>query len=180
MIDLLNEQERILKFNPEELKRIADYAKGSYFKHLRLYDYVLNNKQLSEVKRITIQMNEPVSKAGNLNEALLLGSEEMLVYEDEEEELKQEIIRKKQELAEQKRLEEERRARQAQLELEEQNEESDEDLRGLDERLKQANIDKESKLIIHDKMTKVDEIITKTIEDRAKQLEERMGGPKKK
>jgi hypothetical protein len=50
----------------------------------------------------------------------------------------------------------------------------------LDERLKQANIDKESKLIIHDKMTKVDEIITKTIEDRAKQLEERMGGPKKK
>ena len=95
MIELLNEQEKILKFNPEELKRIADYAKGSYFKHLRLYDYVLNNKQLSEVKRITIQMNEPVSKAGHLNEALLLGSEEMLVYEDEEEELKQEIIRKK-------------------------------------------------------------------------------------
>ena len=64
--------------------------------------------------------------------------------------------------------------------MEEQNEESDEDLRGLDERLKQANIDKESKLIIHDKMTKVDEIINKTIEERAKQLEERIGGPKKK
>jgi hypothetical protein len=88
MLDLLNEQEKVLNFNTEELKRIADYARNSYFKHLRLYDYVLNNKQLCEVKRITIQLNEPVSKAGNLNEALLLGSEEMLIYEDEEEELK--------------------------------------------------------------------------------------------
>lgn len=179
MLDLLNEQEKILNFNTEELRRIADYARISYFKHLRLYDYVLNNKQLCEVKRITIQVNEPVSKAGNLNEALLLGSEEMLVYEDEEEELKQEIIRKKHELAEQKRLEEERRARQAQLELEEQNEESDEDLRGLDEKLKHSNLDKESKLIIQDKMLKIDELMRQTFDEKSKQLEEKLG-PKKK
>jgi len=43
-------------------------------------------------------MNNPII-ASNLNDALLLGSEEMLVYEDEDGELKLEIIRKKQELA---------------------------------------------------------------------------------
>lgn len=70
-----------------------DYGKDSYFKHLRLYDYVLNNKQLSEVKRLTLQANPPII-AGNLNDALLLGSEEQLGYEDEDEELRQSIIRK--------------------------------------------------------------------------------------
>jgi len=39
-------------------------------------------------------MNNPII-ASNLNDALLLGSEEMLVYEDEDGELKLEIIRKK-------------------------------------------------------------------------------------
>ena len=34
--------------------------KDSYFKHLKLYDYVLNNKQLSEVKRLTVNYNEPI------------------------------------------------------------------------------------------------------------------------
>lgn len=56
-------------------------------------------------------------------------------------------------MAEERRLEEERKARQA-LEAE-RDEDSDEDLKGLDERLKHANIHKESKLIIHDKITKM-------------------------
>jgi len=51
---MINEPEPKLKFTTEEVKRIADYAKDSYFKHLRLYDYVLNNKQLCEVKRLNI------------------------------------------------------------------------------------------------------------------------------
>ena len=42
-----------LKFVGEEIKRIMGYAQETYFKHLKLYDYVLNNKQFSEVKRIT-------------------------------------------------------------------------------------------------------------------------------
>jgi hypothetical protein len=71
-MDILNETEPVLRFSTEEIKRVADYAKDSYFKHLRLYDYVLNNKQLCEVKRITMQYNEPVI-ATNLNDALLLG-----------------------------------------------------------------------------------------------------------
>ena len=43
-----------MQLNHEEVKRIIDYTKDSYFKHLRMYDYVLNNKQLSEVKRIIL------------------------------------------------------------------------------------------------------------------------------
>lgn len=54
LFESLNDTEKALSFNPEEIKRIIDYGKDSYFKHLRLYDYVLNNKQLSEVKRITL------------------------------------------------------------------------------------------------------------------------------
>ena len=71
LLESLNEPEKLLQFSAEEVKRIADYAKDSYFKHLRLYDYVLNNKQLCEVKRIQIQVNQPAI-AACLNEALLL------------------------------------------------------------------------------------------------------------
>jgi hypothetical protein len=88
----------------------------------------------------------------------------MLGYEDEDEELRLEIIRKKQELAEKRRLEEERKTRQ--LQEAEKDEDSDEDLKGLDERLKYANIHKESKLIIHDKITKMGETINKTMEEK--------------
>ena len=40
----LSEPTVSLRFSGEEVRRIADYAKLSYFKHLRLYDYALNNK----------------------------------------------------------------------------------------------------------------------------------------
>lgn len=66
------------------MKRIADYMKDSYFKHLRLYDFVLNNKQLCEVKRLVVNVNEPII-AASLSDALLLGSEEALGYEDDTE-----------------------------------------------------------------------------------------------
>ncbi len=41
-----------LKFNKEESKRIVEYTHETYFLHLRLYEYVLNNKTASEIKRI--------------------------------------------------------------------------------------------------------------------------------
>jgi hypothetical protein len=47
-----------------------------------LYDFVLNNKQLNEMKRLTINYNEPII-ATSLNDALLLGAEEALTYEDD-------------------------------------------------------------------------------------------------
>ena len=81
-----------LQFTAEEAKRIAAYVHESYFKHLRLYDYVLNNKQLCEVKRIQVHVNEPII-ATALTDALLLGQEETLPYEDEDGELRLEIQR---------------------------------------------------------------------------------------
>jgi hypothetical protein len=48
---------------------------------------------LSEVKRISLFKNPPII-APNLNDALLLGAEEQLGYDDEDEELKQIIIKR--------------------------------------------------------------------------------------
>ena len=82
-----------LRFSGEEVRRIADYAKQSYFKHLRLYDYSLSNKQLFEVKRIVVNTNEPII-AANLNDALVLGADEALAYEDEADTMRAEIAAK--------------------------------------------------------------------------------------
>jgi hypothetical protein len=64
--------------------------KESYFKHLKLYDYVLNNKQLCEVKRLTINLNSPIASQP-LGDALLLGAEEALGYEDDVELVRHEV-----------------------------------------------------------------------------------------
>ena len=44
-----------LQLNKYEAKRLIEYAKESYFKHLRLYEFVFNNKAPNEVKRITFK-----------------------------------------------------------------------------------------------------------------------------
>lgn len=44
LYETLHDNEKSMQFNPEEVKRILIYGKNTYFKHLRLYDYVLNNK----------------------------------------------------------------------------------------------------------------------------------------
>jgi hypothetical protein len=82
VIERIEEPEKALAFSQEEAKRIAEYLKESYFKHIKLYDYVLNNKQLSEVKRILVNVNEPLI-APSLSDALLLGAEEALAYEED-------------------------------------------------------------------------------------------------
>jgi len=41
-----------MNLNKHEAKRLIEYAKESYFKHLRLYEFVFNNKAPNEVKRI--------------------------------------------------------------------------------------------------------------------------------
>lgn len=82
VLDLFHEREPKLQISQEQARRLADYLKDSYFKHLRLYEYVLNNKQLCEVKRVAINVNEPLI-APSLGEALLLGAEEALAYDDD-------------------------------------------------------------------------------------------------
>jgi len=47
------------------------YAKETYFKHLRLYEYVFNNKTASELKRITFKQEEAKTSAP-LGNALMI------------------------------------------------------------------------------------------------------------
>ena len=42
-----------MKLNKQDAARLIEYARESYFKHLRLYEFVFNNKAPNEVKRIT-------------------------------------------------------------------------------------------------------------------------------
>ena len=51
----LHEKNPALRFNKEECKKIAAYGQESYFKHLRLYEFVFNNKTASEMKRINFK-----------------------------------------------------------------------------------------------------------------------------
>lgn len=179
-----------LRLSGEEVRRIADYAKLSYFKHLRLYDYALNNKQLCEVKRISINENAPII-ASNLNEALVLGADEVIGYEEEAEtmrnEVRMKIDAKRQSEAKRKHREE----RMAQGLPEDEDEAGgdptmkDEQLKTItDERIRRANIDKDAKIIIHQQVTGFEGTVNKTIDERGKQLDEKMAGgtaaPKKK
>ena len=43
----------------EQARRVAIYAHETYFRHLRLYDFVLKNTKLSEVKRVHIPIVAP-------------------------------------------------------------------------------------------------------------------------
>jgi ATP phosphoribosyltransferase len=91
LFEALGETEACLKLSQEEVRRIADYMQQSYFKHLRLYDFVLNNKQLCEVKRLTLHANEPTI-APTLGDALLLGAEEAIPYEDDLEVVRLDVL----------------------------------------------------------------------------------------
>lgn len=171
------EHEKALVFTQEEGKRIADYAKISFFKHLRLYDFVLNNKQLNEVKRLTINYNEPII-ATSLNDALLLGAEEALTYEDDVGVVRNDVITQREAIKKDQKRREEIEARKAQGISEEGEEDQtlkDEDLKKItDDRLRRAQIEKQSKLIIHEHTSTLDGQITKTMDEKARALEEKI------
>ena len=57
-----------LQLNKQDGKRLIEYAQESYFKHLRLYEFVFNNKAPNEVKRINFvqegaRNEQPLSQA---------------------------------------------------------------------------------------------------------------------
>ena len=56
--DQLNDSCIALKLNQQEAYRIVCYAQDTYFKHLRLYEYVFNNRTASEIKRINFTQEE--------------------------------------------------------------------------------------------------------------------------
>lgn len=43
----------------EQARRLATYTHSTYFRHLRLYDFVLKNTKLSEVKRVFLPVASP-------------------------------------------------------------------------------------------------------------------------
>lgn len=60
------------KITIEVARRLTAYTHESYFRHLRLYDYVLKNTKLSEVKRVHIPKAEPFW-GESLDKAMVLG-----------------------------------------------------------------------------------------------------------
>jgi len=71
------------RFSQEEIKRIMEYVKDNIFKHIRLYEYVLSNKQLWDVKKISVFVDKPMI-VGSLNETLSLGKERFDIEGDED------------------------------------------------------------------------------------------------
>jgi hypothetical protein len=69
ILQRLHEKNPILKLNKEEAKRILEYTQESYFKHLRLYEFVFNNKTPSELKKINFKQESAIS-APALGQAL--------------------------------------------------------------------------------------------------------------
>ena len=69
----LHEKNPALKFNKEECKRIAAYGQESYFKHLRLYEFVFNNKTATELKKVNFKQ-DVARTAAPLTQALQISS----------------------------------------------------------------------------------------------------------
>jgi hypothetical protein len=69
----LHEKNPAIKLNKEESKKIAAYGQESYFKHLRLYEFVFNNKTASEMKRINFKQ-DVAKTAAPLTQALQISS----------------------------------------------------------------------------------------------------------
>lgn len=58
-----------LRINRQEAVRIVNYAHETYFRHLRLYEMVFNNKTASEIKRVNFEEDQ-ARKAAPLKESL--------------------------------------------------------------------------------------------------------------
>jgi hypothetical protein len=64
----------------EQARRVTKYAHETFFRHLRLYDFVLKNTKLCEVKRVIIPQaspncGDPLGKAMVLNVDMETGNE---------------------------------------------------------------------------------------------------------
>ena len=59
LASVIEHSEYNARITVEHARRVAKYAQETFFKHLRLYDFVLKNTKLSEVKRIIIPIAEP-------------------------------------------------------------------------------------------------------------------------
>ena len=58
---ILTHFDKTSRLTPEQVRRLIKYSEGTFFKHVRLYDYVLKNTKLSEKKYINLPMAVPSS-----------------------------------------------------------------------------------------------------------------------
>ena len=65
----------IARISMEQARRLAIYLHETYFRHLRLYDFVFKNAKMSEVKRITLTVAEPLCGPG-LEQAMSMAFED--------------------------------------------------------------------------------------------------------
>lgn len=61
----------VLTLTKETAKRILAYCQDSYFKHMRLYEFIFNNTSPNELKRINF-VTETVKTAKPLSQALMI------------------------------------------------------------------------------------------------------------
>lgn len=74
MVGIIEHEYEPARISVEQARRLAIYVHETYFRHLRLYDFVLKNTKLSEVKRVVISVAEP--KPGDiLDKAMEIASE---------------------------------------------------------------------------------------------------------
>lgn len=70
-----------MNLNKHEAKRLIEYAKESYFKHLRLYEFVFNNKAPNEVKRINF-IEEQARNEQPLSASLQISAGRPIPYQE--------------------------------------------------------------------------------------------------
>ena len=71
----------------EQARRMINYSQRTYFKHLRLYDFVLKNSKTSEKKYIKMPFVEPQMGRG-LADAMVLDDNQDRVYFDAEDDVR--------------------------------------------------------------------------------------------
>jgi len=73
IIGAIDHSDADTRITVEQARRITAYAHETFFRHIRLYDYVLKNTKLSEVKKVTLPRADP--KCGDpLSKAMMLGA----------------------------------------------------------------------------------------------------------
>jgi hypothetical protein len=54
LLGAIEHQDTEARISVEQARRLTIYAHETYFRHIRLYDYVLKNTKYCEVKHVTI------------------------------------------------------------------------------------------------------------------------------
>lgn len=129
--------------NKDQLKHIMTYMKSGYFKHFRLIDFVLRNRQLPTMKHITLFHDEPLIQK-HLDTSKEIVDEPMYPAREGEGELE--------------------------AEGEEGIDVDKDPLDGLEDRLNQARLDENSKNEVKSKLQDYNKEINSKLENQKKEL----------